>query len=157
MTRVAILLGLVVLAAGCGSNDDEQGASAESPVEKCVTRVLERSPGSDSAESDSADVERYATFTCEQFDKLGLVHEDGTLKIGVVDTGSSKSEGSAPMCAAPTPGEPTRSCPDTPAILDCGLLDLVRRAEVKAYIEERQRQGPVQCDDGRSVDELGSD
>ena len=152
MTRVVILLGLVVLAAGCGSNDSEPSASARSPVEKCATRVLERAQG-----SDSADVERYATFTCEQFDKRGLVHEDGTLKIGVVDSGSSKSSGSAPMCAAPTPGEPTRSCPDTPAILDCGLLDLVRRAEVQAYLDERLQQGPVQCDDGRSVDELGSD
>lgn len=152
MSRVLIVLGLVVLAAGCGSNDDEPSASAQSPVEKCATRVLERAQG-----RDSADVERYATFTCEQFDKRGLVHEDGTLKIGVVDSGSSKSEGSAPMCAAPTPGEPTRACPDTPAILDCGLLDLVRRAEVQAYLDERQRQGPVQCDDGRSVDELGAD
>jgi hypothetical protein len=152
VTRVVILLGLVVLAAGCGSNDDEPSAAAESPVEKCATRVLERAQG-----SDTADVKRYARSTCQQFHKRGLVHEDGTLKIAVVESGSSKSKDSAPMCAAPTPGEPTRSCPDTPSILDCGLLDLVRRAEVQAYLDERRRQGPVQCDDGRSVDELGSD
>lgn len=152
MTRVAILLGSVVLAAGCGSNDDEPSASAESPVEKCITRVLERAQG-----SDTADVQRYARFTCEQFDRRGLVHEDGTLKIAVVESGSSKSENSAPMCAAPTPGEPTRACPDTPAILDCGLLDLVRRAEVQAYLDERRRQGPVRCDDDRPVDEIGAD
>ena len=155
MTRVAILLALVGVAAGCGSNDGDPGASsAESPVEKCATRVLERAQG-----NDTADVQRYATFTCEQFDKRGLVHDDGTLKIGVVASGSSKSRGSAPMCAAPTPGEPTRSCPDTPdpMLLDCGLLDLVRRAEVQAYVDERRRQGPVRCDDARPVDELGAD
>jgi hypothetical protein len=146
VTRALCALALVALLAGCGSNGDDPSASDGSRVEKCVERILDRAEGD----------ERQATATCEQFARRSFVNEDGTLSIDVVRSGGT-SEG----CAAPRPQEPapTNPCIDMPSdLLDCGLLDLVRRAEVQAYLEERKREGALsRCDDGRPPEELGAE
>jgi hypothetical protein len=41
-------------------------------------------------------------------------------------------------------------------MLDCGLLDLVRRSEVSEYVSELQRGRDVRCDDGTPLDLLGA-
>ena len=148
MTRALSALALVALLAGCGSNGDEPSAGDGSPVEKCVERLAARLQ-----DTKVADPKGFARRSyCEPLDKQGLVHEDGTLKIPVVQSGAS-------LCAAPQPGEPVQTipCNDIPGpLLDCGLLDLVRRAEAQAYIKKREEEGDVRCDDGTPLDELGS-
>ena len=39
--------------------------------------------------------------------------------------------------------------------LDCALLHVVRRSEVKDYIKRMRSHGVVECDDGSALDELG--
>jgi hypothetical protein len=39
-------------------------------------------------------------------------------------------------------------------VLDCGLLHLVRRSEVRAFVASLEQ--PARCDDGTPLDEIGA-
>jgi hypothetical protein len=40
-------------------------------------------------------------------------------------------------------------------VLECALLQSVRRSEVRNYIDRLQTKGPIECDDGTALDHLG--
>ena len=60
-------------------------------------------------------------------------------------------------CAASTGGGTTTiPCEAVEnATMDCGMLHYVRRTEVRAYIAELERRGPVSCDDETLLGNLG--
>ena len=138
----------LLLAAGCGSGSAEPA----SRVERCTERFLGRV-----AESERQETRRYVeTAYCAPFERRGWIYDDGTLKLEAhADSGSQE-------CATAEPGEGARTVPcealeqESPDVLDCGLLHLVRRSEVKEYVEELQRTREVRCDDGTPLNELGA-
>jgi hypothetical protein len=159
--RVAIAVILVV--AGCGSSVNEAsterpgtGASAASRVDRCTDRLLDRVKPEDIAKTTRAVVRRYIKRTyCAPFEKRGWVYDDGALSIRahVEQPGS---------CSSSVGGE-TRTVPceelqrrDERLVLDCALLHIVRRSEVREYVQELQRNHEVSCDDGTPLDELGA-
>jgi hypothetical protein len=101
------------------------------------------------ADERGADARRYVrTVYCEPFEEEGLVHEDGALRIDVVEALAGGME-----CGTAEAGEEPRTipCPPDPDV-DCALLRHVRRAEVQAYL---QRIGAARCDDETPLDQLG--
>jgi hypothetical protein len=101
---------------------------------------------------------RYARTTyCRRFEENGWVYEDGAVSIAVqtwLDQGAT--------CARGGEGEPTETVPcelertnGGIQTLDCALLHIVRRSEVREYIDRLELTGPVTCDDGTAADELG--
>jgi hypothetical protein len=159
---------MVILAGaltGCGSGSGEQrdevqatvthSPAAMSRIERCVDRLLQAATTRDASKEEAR---RYARNTyCARFEKESWIYEDGTLSIAAqrwLDEGA--------RCATVREGEPTRtvSCEEErraagDRTLDCGLLRLVRRSEVKDYIERMRSNGAVECDDGSALDELG--
>ena len=99
---------------------------------------------------------RYVRDTyCARFDENGWVYADGALSIE-----AQKWLEAGAACAASDTGDPTKTIPCTTEaagteLLDCALLHVVRRSEVKDYLERLQTNGPVECDDGTSLDDLG--
>jgi hypothetical protein len=143
-----LVLGTALFVAGCGAGSAEQ----TSRIDRCTERFLSR------AESKTAEVRRYVETTyCAPFDERGWVHDDGTLKL------EAHTHSGSEACATEQVGGATRSVPceelesvDSPQMLDCGLLDLVRRSEVSEYVSELQRRRDVRCDDGTPLDQLGA-
>jgi hypothetical protein len=45
---------------------------------------------------------------------------------------------------------------DGPLLLDCAILHLVRRGEVREYVEKLERSREVSCDDGTPLARLGA-
>jgi hypothetical protein len=93
---------------------------------------------------------------CARFERKGWVYEGGALSIAAqswLEHGSS--------CATAAPGEPARTAPCEPErrggarIIECALLRVTRRSEVRDYIEQLRTKGPVKCDDGTAISELG--
>lgn len=133
------------------------GASAEaaSRVERCVDRLLERVKPEDLAKTTRAVVRRYIERAyCAPFEKRGWVYDDGALSI--------RAHTESGTCSSSLGGK-TRTVPceelrrrDQHVVLDCGLLHVVRRSEVRKYVEELQRNHEVSCDDGTPLDELGA-
>ena len=144
-----LALATVLLAAGCGSGGEPQGS--DSRLERCAERFLART------ESKTAEIRRYVeTAYCAPFDRRGWVHADGTLSIAAyTDSGSED-------CQRAEPGGASQEVPcdeveaHAPEVLDCALLDLVRKDEVTAYLEKLRRDHEVRCDNGAAVDELGA-
>jgi hypothetical protein len=106
-------------------------------------------------DSTEQEVRRYIeTAYCAPFDKNGWVYEDGALSIAAqkwLDIG-----GSCETIATEGEPAPTVSCKkeDGP-IIECALLRVVRRSEVRSYIEKLRRDREVRCDDGTPVEGLG--
>jgi hypothetical protein len=161
--RLAIVVILVV--AGCGSSVNEAStkrggrasAEAASRVERCVDRLMERVKPEDFAKTTRAVMGRHVERAyCAPFEKRGWVYDDGALSIRahVVEQPGT--------CSSSLGGETrTVSCEelqrmDERLVLDCALLHIVRRSEVRKYIEELQRNHEVSCDDGTPLDELGA-
>ena len=149
--RVFLALALLSAAlSACGSSGEARGGPASARVERCVDRLLE----SATTESTSQEgLRRYARDTyCARFERRGWVYDDGALKI---DAQRWLEQGAT--CAAQASGEPAETvpCELVGPRLDCALLRHVRRSEVAAYLEQLQRAGPVECDDGTPLDELG--
>ncbi len=155
---VAVLLCAVL--AGCGGSSTGEArdgaptskeASAASPpkVERCVDRLLARSPTN---ELSAEQLRRYIETTyCRPFATKGWVYEDGALSIGAHE--SLQAEGT---CVGGEIGRPERTLPcGVDAVLDCALLHHVRRREVRAYVEKLRRGSEVECDDGTPVERLG--
>jgi hypothetical protein len=154
--------------AGCGGTSDDAGddarttaerqAPAQSLVEKCTERFLERVP-----KAERQQARHYVEVTyCSRFAERGWVYDDGVLSIEahkwLEDAGEEECQ------VAVEPGEPARTVPcedfNEPGpklISDCGLLHYVRRSEVRDYIEQLRRQyGDVRCEDGTPLEELGT-
>jgi hypothetical protein len=161
----AVVAGAVALGtAGCGASRDgggpTAGEAAETRVERCTSRFLERLQAGHGARVDPDDLRRYvATTYCAPFEARGWVYDDGSLGIDAhrwaTETGVECGEAGA--------GEPTRTVPcEVPEkeggvfVLDCALLHYVRKSEVETYVEELRSQGDVECDDGTDVADLGA-
>jgi hypothetical protein len=149
------IVALAAVLAGCGTAGGQQrdgaGPTASARIDKCVERLLDRS-GNDGSEEE---VRAYARDTyCERFERNGWIYGDGALRIAAQDW---LDHGGKEECVTGENGEPAQTVPCDPdrGIIDCALLRLVRRAEVRAYVAELQRDGQVQCDDGTPLAELG--
>jgi len=149
----------------CGSGTGERGGEARSTVrrspaatiriERCVDRLLQAAT---TPEASKEEARRYVRTTyCARFEKEGWIYEDGALSIAAqrwLDEGA--------RCARSGEGEPTRtvSCEEErlaagDRTIDCALLRVVRRSEVRAYIERIRSSGAVECEDGSALAELG--
>jgi hypothetical protein len=149
----------------CGSGSGERRDEAPSPVrrspaatskiERCVDRLLQAATTRDASKEEAR---HYLRNTyCARFEREGWIYEDGALSIA---TQRWLEEGAT--CAIGGEGEPTRTVPCEEErrragdrTLDCALLHVVRRSEVKDYIERMRSTGAVECDDGSALDELG--
>jgi len=127
---------------------------ANSRTERCVDRLMQHA----STQGLPKEVARtYVRRTyCARFEGKGWVYEDGALNIAAqswLEHGRS--------CATASPGEAARKVPCQPErrggtrIIECALLRITRRSEVRDYIEQLRKKGPVECDDGTAVSELG--
>lgn len=158
--RLALAM-ILLIVAGCGSGEDAGEDSAPgdraSRVERCVERFLERTASDDVAD---ADVRRYAESAyCTPFEREGWIYEDGTLSIAAHV--ALEESGSEECVSAETGGEPeTVPCDevegDGPLMLDCAILHVVSRDEVREYLAELRRSREVSCDDGTALDQLGA-
>jgi hypothetical protein len=150
-------------ACGSGSGerrDEVQSTVRRSPaailrIERCVDGLLQASTMPDASKEEAR---RYVRNTyCVRFEKQGWIYEDGALSIAAqrwLDEGAT--------CATSREGEPMRtvSCEEERRaaggrMLDCALLHVVRRSEVRDYIERIRSNGLVECDDGSALDKLG--
>jgi hypothetical protein len=152
--------GLLVVAAvalsACASGEGEarngkDASTADARIESCIDRLLRN------ANSQDTSIRSYVRKTyCERFEQNGWIYHDGALRIAAH---TWLEEGGT--CATQSEGEPPRTVPcdelegPGPRRLDCAVLHHVRRSEVRAYIARRQRQGPVECDDGSPLESLG--
>ena len=155
----ALVLFAVFLSA-CGSVDNQgEGAASTSTgggrVERCVDRLMEHAPGVDAGTSDQA--RRYVRDTyCVRFDEDGWVYADGALSIEVqkwLDAGATCAAGDAGGSVTTVPCTTTEAAGTQ--VLDCALLHIVRRSEVRDYIDRLKMSSPVECDDGTALDDLG--
>ena len=155
---------LASLLTACGTNSGKQragagssradGGGATARIDKCVDRLLSRSRRSGASEQA---VRRYARNTyCAPFAGKRWVYADGALSIA-----AQKWLDKGHRCATSSAGKTrTIPCEQTSSgtgarIIDCALLHVVRRTEVKAYITELERHGDIRCDDGTPPGELG--
>jgi hypothetical protein len=93
---------------------------------------------------------------CGRFAKNGWVYEDGALRIAAqtwLDHGGACARGGEGEAATTVPCEPERR--GGVRMIECALLRVIRRNEVVDYIEQLRREGPVECDDGTPIGELG--
>jgi hypothetical protein len=157
---VRLAIAAILVVAGCSSEVDgasrDSAAERASRVERCTQRLLQRAHGGPTEEA-----ERYVRVTyCEPFERRGWVYEDGTLSI---DAHAHVANSGTRTCLSTKLGEPTRTVPceelDRFArhrVLNCALLHLVARSQVRKYVEGLQQRGEVECDDGTPLDKLGA-
>jgi hypothetical protein len=165
---LAVLIFASIVSA-CGSGNGGQRAEAPSStrvspevngkVERCVDRLMQHA----TIEADEKKAaRRYVRITyCARFEKEGWVYEDGALGLAAQtwldNSGTCASSDSEPGRSA----GPTRTVPCKPEqrggvrVVECALLRIVRRGEVGDYIDQLRRNGPVECDDGTPISELG--
>jgi hypothetical protein len=114
----------------------------------------QNAPAVDAGTSDQARRHVRDTY-CARFDENGWVYADGALSIEAqkwLDAGATCAVGDAGDSVATVP------CTTTEAgtqILDCALLHIVRRSEVRDYIDRLKTSSPVECDDGTALDDFG--
>jgi hypothetical protein len=153
-----LLFGATVSACGSGRSDETPSSApvAAIRIERCVDRLLRDTTTQNAADEEEA--RRYARKTyCARFEENGWVYEDGAVSIAAqtwLDHGAT--------CARGSEGEPTRTVPceverTTGGVetLDCALLHIVRRSEVREYIGRLEMSRAVRCDDGTALDKLG--
>jgi hypothetical protein len=165
---LAVLIFASIVSA-CGSDNGGQRAEAPSStraspeangrLERCVDRLMQHA----TIEADERKAaRRYVRITyCARFEKEGWVYEDGALRVAAQswldNSGTCASSDSEPGGSA----GPTRKVPCEPEkrggvrIVECALLRIVRRGEVSDYIDQLRTNGPVECDDGAPISELG--
>lgn len=166
--NVRVYFAVLILAAtvsACSSGNG--GRRAETPsgvqassstnrrVERCVDRLLQHGRAQDLHNKELA--RRYVRRTyCARFEGEGWVYEDGALSIAAqtwLEHGGT--------CATSSAGEPAKTVPCEPErrggvrIIECALLRVIRRSEVRDYIEQLRTEGPIECDDGTAIAELG--
>jgi hypothetical protein len=156
--RTLVTTALFVLTlAGCGSKSGEAG-NDRSRVERCVDRLLEHARAEDLATSETEAVRRYTRVTyCAPFESHGWVYDDGALSVAaqrwlagsgseVCGTAGADEESETVPC-----GE--LESPEGPRLIDCAILHVVRRSEVRDYLA--QLRADVECDDKTPVEQLG--
>jgi hypothetical protein len=158
-----LIIGVTISACGSGSgerrNETPSSAGLSPPaanrIERCVDRLLRDRAVQRVADEEAA--RRYVRKTyCALFEENGWVYEDGAVSIAAQ---TWSDQGAA--CARGSEGEPTRTVPCEAErsggvqMLDCALLHIVRRSEVREYIDRLEADGAVKCDDGTALDELG--
>ncbi len=167
-SKVRVYFAVLILAAtvsACSSGNG--GRRAETPsgvqassaangrVERCVDRLLQHARTHDLPNKEIA--RRYVRRTyCARFEEEGWVYEDGALSIAAqtwLEHGGTCTTGSAGEPAKTVPCEPERR--GGVRIIECALLRVIRRSEVRDYIEQLRTKGPVECDDGTAISELG--
>jgi hypothetical protein len=155
--HLALVLICAATLAACGSHA-RRHASPPPPtnnrVERCVDRLV---AGSSVQSADRALARRYVRDTyCRRFDQKGWVYEDGALKLAAhlwLQKGGKCAEGVAGQPAKVVPCKTERS--GGVLTIECGLLRVVRRSEVRRYLRRLQSTGRVVCDDGRALASLG--
>jgi hypothetical protein len=97
---------------------------------------------------------------CEPFERRGWVYENGTVSI---DAYLHVANAGEETCSSAKVGEPSKTIPceeltrgAEPQVLNCAVLHLVPRSEVRKYVGGLQQRGDVACDDGTPLDELGA-
>jgi hypothetical protein len=105
----------------------------------------------------NAQARRYVRDTyCARFDENGWVYADGALSIE-----AQKWLDARATCTASDAGDSVTTVPCTTTeaastqVLDCAVLHIVRRSEVRDYIDRLKMSSPVECDDGTALDDLG--
>jgi hypothetical protein len=133
----------------------QASSAANSRVERCVDRLMEHASTQGLPNKEIA--RRYIRRTyCVRFEGEGWVYEDGALSIAAqtwLDNGGTCTTGGAGEPAKTVPCEPERR--GGKRIIECALLRVIRRSEVRDYIEQLRTKGPVECDDGTAIGELG--
>jgi hypothetical protein len=158
------LLIFVASVSACGSGNGgmhDTESSARSPssrtsrIDRCVDRLLQGTAARDGASKEAA--RRYARKTyCARFEQKGWIYKDGALSIATqtwLENGAKCASASEGQIARTVPCAAERS--GGVLILDCALLRIVRRSEVRDYVDRLEKTGPVKCDDGTALDELG--
>ena len=157
--HVRSLASLLICAAtltACGSHGSRHAGPAppsDSRVERCIDRLL---AGTNAASAGRELVRRYTRDTyCNRFQQKGWIYRDGALKLAAqvwLQNGT---------CAEGVAGQPAKVVPcklerhGGVLTLDCGLLRVVRRSEVRSYLRGLQAGGPVVCDSGIPLARLG--
>jgi hypothetical protein len=157
--HVRYLAALLVCAAtltACGSHNRRHAGPAPLStrrVERCVDRLI---AGINVASAGRKFVRGYARDTyCNRFEQQGWIYPDGALKLAAqlwLQNGT---------CAEGVAGQPAKVVPcklerrGGVLTLDCGLLRVVRRSEVRSYLRGLQAGGPVVCDSGTPLARLG--
>jgi hypothetical protein len=152
--------------AGCGSEEAERATPAPAAssvsvavaVERCTDRIVARATSDAFEAATENEIRAYAKrIYCAPFARRGWVYEDGTLSLAAYEHAYSEEcvEGRAGEPATTVPCDERESAAGL-AIIDCGLLRYVRRAEVQAYVERLRRAHEVECDDGTPLAELGA-
>jgi hypothetical protein len=151
-----LILGATLSACGSDRSPRSNVTSSNAPVaasriERCVDRLLRQATTQTAAGEEA--VRRYARTTyCARFEENGWIYEDGAVSIAAqtwLDNGAT--------CARSSEGQPARTVPcevDRTA-LDCALLRIVRRSQVRKYIHRLETNGAVKCADGTALDKLG--
>ena len=152
MTKLGVSFAVLILAAtlsACSSG------KSNSRVERCVDRLMEHARTQDLPNKEIA--RRYVRrMYCARFEREGWVYEDGALSIG-----AQTWLDHAGRCTKASPGEPPETVPCQPdrrrgvRIIECALLRVIRRSEVRGYIKRLRTKGPVECDDGTALSKLG--
>jgi hypothetical protein len=138
----------------CGSHSRRAGLAppTNSRIERCVDRLI---AGHNAPSTDKGLIRRYARDTyCGRFEEKDWIYEDGALKIAAqrwLQNGGSCAEGVAGQPAKVVPCKLER---DSSGVLtiDCGLLRIVRRSEVRMYLRGLQ---PVACEQDIPLAKLG--
>jgi len=157
---VRSLAALLICAAAltaCGSHGSRHTGPAPPPnsrVERCVDRLV---AGTNAASGGRELARRYARDTyCNRFQQKGWIYRDGALKLAAqlwLQNGGTCAEGVAGQPAKVVPCKLERR--GGVLTLDCGLLRVVRRSEVRNYLRGLQAGGPVVCDSGIPLARLG--
>ncbi len=146
-----VVIGAFVLA-GCSSTSDSLQSSRAG---KCTDELLRGVDPQDFGAS-RATVRHYISLTyCDRFARKGWVYADGALTIA-----AQRWLVRGGRCGTSTPGGTTKTVPceslRVPGEpIECAMLRHVRRSEVRTYISKLRARGPVRCDDGTPLAELG--
>lgn len=156
----ALIISATVSACGSGRSDETPSSAPGTAIriERCVDRLLRNTTTQNAA--DEEETRRYARKTyCARFEENGWVYEDGAVSIAAqtwLDNGATcarGSEGEPPTTTVPCDVERSTGGVEK---LDCALLHIVRRSEVRKYIGRLEMNGAaVKCDDGTALDKLG--
>jgi len=154
-----LIVGATVSACGSERSDETPSSAPRAAIriEHCVDRLLWYA--TTRSAPDEAEARRYARRTyCARFEENSWVYEDGAVSISAqtwLDQGATCARGSEgePTTTAPCDVERTTRGVET---LDCALLHIIRRSEVREYIGRLEMNGAaVKCDDGTALDKLG--
>ena len=156
MRSLAALLICATALTACGSHGSRHAGPAprsNSRVERCVDRLV---AGTNRTSAERELVRRYTRDTyCNRFQQNGWIYRDGALKLAAqlwLQNGT---------CAEGVAGQPAKVVPcklqrrGGVLTLDCGLLRVVKRSEVRSYLRGLQAGGPVVCDSGIPLARLG--